>query len=139
MEFKAPSGAKVVVNPADWESTISLQSAISKDIAGNKFSLGMKNEEGEQDFSDLVRVAFSISGSSDVREALYSCLSRCTRSGEKITKETFEEVEARQDFIQICIECAKINLSPFQVGLRFAFSQGLQMMVSPKDESPKQK
>lgn len=100
MEFTAPSGAKVVINPGSWEETDALREAIFNVCAlfgsDNSLSLG-----------------FAIEGNAVVKKALFKCLARCTYNGNKITAEIFEDVAARQDYNEIVRGCIEVNQSPF--------------------------
>jgi hypothetical protein len=59
--------------------------------------------------------------SKEVERCLWACFARCLYSGPtiegKITKDTFEPLEARQDFIVVCTEVARENVLPFVNGL----------------------
>ena len=145
MEFKAPSGAKVVINPADFEAAMELKSCIMRELskADVKMELSAlaKQQDGEQkdrDIADIVKLFATMDASRDVQNAVFDCLIRCTYSGEKITRNTFEDVNARQDYYDIIFHCIKENLTPFAKSLRLWFMTMMQSLSVAKDEGQKQ-
>lgn len=100
MEFIASSGAQVVINPGSWEETDALRDAIFSTCAGLQSS-------------DSLTMGFAIESSPAVKKAVYKCLERCTYNGQKITKATFEDVTARQDYAEIVRSCIEVNQAPF--------------------------
>lgn len=126
------SGAKVVINVADFEDTIALKNSIvreaSKNVALDAISLS-------SDIARLAVLAATVDSSPEVYAAIWPCLSRCTYNGEKITKKTFEPVEARKDYYDILIECVKVNVSPF---FESVLSKFKEFRTTPRsDESQK--
>lgn len=109
-EITVPSGSKVVINVGGFEDTIALKNAIIREASKNG-ALGSLNFSS--DISKLASLAALVDSSPEVYAAIWPCLSRCTYDGEKITKKTFEPVEARKDFYDIVIECVKVNVTPF--------------------------
>ena len=71
--------------------------------------------QNKDQFDFALNAAFL--SSSEVERCLWVCLSRCLYGKVKITKETFEPVAARTDFIEVCLEVAQENVSPFTPGL----------------------
>ena len=122
MEFTAPSGATVVINPAPWKDAKALKRAIEREmaIAG---SLDLR--------------AFLLTDSSEaVDAALLVCLSRCLYGGEKIIEATFDKPENRQDYYEIAYQCGKVNLGPLWGNLLLRLSEfGLVKQVKKDQES----
>lgn len=123
------SGAKVVINVADFKSSMALKNAIASELSRGQFSLGSLDGdiEGflEMDTSKLeplLKGALLLDSSEKVNEALFKCLIRCTYNGAKITEETFEAEEARADYYEIVLECLKVNLMPFMKSLVSKFN-----------------
>lgn len=138
MEFKAPSGAKVVINPADFRDAMSLKSAIAKEISIADFNIDLNALSNEADVSELIKLFLSLDASENVYDKVFACLARCTRNGERITESTFDDVDAREDYYEIAFNCIKENLNPFLKGLRSRLSQLMQMGLANKKESPEQ-
>lgn len=135
-EFKSTSGAKVKINPADFEDAMDLQSAIMKEVSKTDFKMDGIDMNNESSFGGLIKVAMSVASSKDVRDIIFKCLVRCTYEGQKITPKTFEDVDARRDYYEIVIACLKENLSPFFEGLLSKLSP-LMSGLKQAEESPK--
>jgi Phage tail assembly chaperone protein, TAC len=128
-EFLAKSGAKVVINIAPWVDAKALKKAIQREIAASglkidldgELNLGSKTELSKIVSSSLVSNLMSAvvktDGSDSVDDALFKCLCRCTRNGEKIVNETFDNAEARGDYYEIAFACIKENLGPLAESL----------------------
>jgi len=142
MEFKAPSGAKVVINPADFEAAMELKSCIMRELSKSDVKMELsafaRREDGENDIADIVKLFAAMDASKEVQNAVFDCLIRCTYGGEKITRNTFEDVNARQDYYDIVFYCIKENLSPFAKSLRLWFVTMMQSVSVGKDEGQKQ-
>ena len=117
-EFVAASGAKVVINTAPFKDVMALKSAIGKELANSSFNLpldmSLKNlKDVDFDIAAFGKLILLVDSSEEVNKHLFSCLARCLRNDEKITLNTFEIEDARQDYYEIVISCLKVNLSPF--------------------------
>lgn len=124
-EFIAPSGVKVVINPAPWKDAKALKKAIQREIAQSGVSLNLGT-----DITALLPVILLVDSSSAVEGALSACLARCTRDGEKIIEATFDDVNARMDYYDIVIACAKENLGPLAESL----ASKLPFLELPKED-----
>lgn len=119
-EFKAPSGAKFKINPANFKDAMALKSAIAKEISSANVSFDIDLSKGANqdiDAMDFAKLVAVVDASDRVNECLFKCLIRCTYNGEKITHATFEPVEAREDYYEIVFACLKENIAPFFKGL----------------------
>jgi hypothetical protein len=119
VEFTAASGAEIIINPAPWKDAKELKKSIERVV--DLDSLGAMNG-----LASFLKAAIMVDSSDDVERALFQCLSRCTRDGQKITELMFDDVDARKDYYDIAESCIKENLSPLFVSL---FSK-LSAMVS---------
>ena len=63
--------------------------------------------------------------SEDIRKALWKCMEKALYNGQKITKDTFESEESRQDYVDVCYHVTFRNLVPFMKGLFARLSQPL--------------
>jgi len=126
MEFKAPSGAKVVINPADFEAAMELKSCIMRELSKADVKVELSALTSESDLTDIIKLFAMIDSSKAVQDAVFNCLVRCTHNGEKITRQTFDEVNHRQDYYDIVFNCIKENLTPFAKSLRLWFSTIMQ-------------
>ncbi len=110
-EFLASTGTKVVINVADFEDAVNLKNAVSKQLAtaGIKFDI----DPQKTDIGSILGAIMQVDSSPEVNALLWPCLVRCTYGGHKITKQTFEPPDAREDYYDIVLACAKANLTPF--------------------------
>lgn len=139
-EIDVSSGAKVSIFPADFESAMALKNAVANELS--KSNINIENFDianlMQQDISvlePLFKMALAVDSSPSVNEALFACLSKCLYEGQKITKQTFDDVKAREDYYEIVFGCLKENLTPFFKGLVSKFNQLPAQVKSP--ESPK--
>lgn len=100
-EFTSPSGALVVINAGSWDATTNLLNVIRRQL-----SLVPPG-------TSLLQSELFIRSAPEVMDAVWNCLSRCTYNSNKITKATFEPVDARQDFEPIMEACIAVNKAPF--------------------------
>jgi hypothetical protein len=124
MERKLPSGAKLKVNLAPFSEARALLRAIAAEAKDIPLRRTM----------DVIEVAKFIICSSlaseSIEAALRPCLERCLYNGEKITADTFEDENARVDFIEVCLEVAKHNLAPFVKSLYAEYEMHIKRAMS---------
>lgn len=108
--FVTKTGAPVIINPAAWPEAKRLKKAIQQELAGSTDVL--RGFDASTDISVLGGLIMRVDGSDAVDAALWPCLARCTRNGDKITEQTFEDPAARKDYYEIVVACAKENLGP---------------------------
>lgn len=83
---------------------------------------------------NVIKDAFcEIAASETVEAAFFECAGRCLIDGKKITRETFEAPDAREDFLPVAWEVIKYNLSPFFRGL----ASQLSASAPPTAPAPK--
>ena len=121
-EITLPSGAVLVIRQSPFAVSKALYQAILKEIKAIQFS---SQTELAIIFKDIFCMAFS---SSEIDSCLWKCFERCTIDGMKIDKDSFEKPERRQDFMQVCVEVAKANISPFVKSLYAQFQQFSKMI-----------
>ncbi|MGH9864499.1 MAG: phage tail assembly chaperone [Candidatus Acidiferrales bacterium] len=114
----APSGAKVKIGMAPFADAMALKNAVARELAAS----GVK-ADAIDDLSGLLPALLAIDCSPAVYAAIFKCLVRCSYNGQKITENTFEDAEARGDYYDIIIACAKENLSPFFKNLASRLAQ----------------
>lgn len=134
IEFTATSGAKVKINVADFEDAQNLKFAIQKALKNENVELSSLNDLMSSDAWPIAKIIMAVDSSKDVNEAIWPCLARCSRNGDKITKMTFEPVDARKDYYEIVVACVKENILPLFEGV-FALSKSL--FSKPQGESQK--
>lgn len=109
-DITVSTGARVAINPADFRDAMALKNAIQREFAKSNVSIKF---DSDIDSIEIARLIMLVDSSTEVNALIWPCLVRCTYNGEKITEKTFENVEARKDYYDIILACARENLSPF--------------------------
>jgi hypothetical protein len=112
-----PSGAELLINIAPFADAKALYQALFEELKGVKLDAEM--DIGPDLIKDLFCIGFS---SKKVESALAACMKRSAYNGLKITDETWEPTEAREDYWQACIEVARANIAPFAKSLLREYS-----------------
>lgn len=123
--MKLPSGAELVITVAPFAEAKALYQAFLKELKVLKFD--PKTEMDVNFFKDMFCAALS---SKEIENALDVCMKRATYNGLKIDKDTFEPVEARDDYFAVCFEIAKENVLPFTKSLYAQYSPILEKVRS---------
>lgn len=133
-EVQCPSGAILKVRPARFADSKKLYQVLLAEI--RRVEIRVENMEMGNLMKDLFCIGFS---SPHIEEAMQKCFEVCLynngQGDRKIDKDTFEPVEARQDYIMVCVEVARDNIDPFTKSLFAQFSQ----FTSTKAKSQKSK
>lgn len=111
-EVKLGNGAVLKVGLADFESGENLKIAVLKEVKDLKISSDTVLDLNF--YKDLFCVAYS---SALIRAAIWKCFDRCTYNDARITRETFEPVEARSAYMEVMFEVMVENLQPFMKDL----------------------
>jgi len=122
-EVQLPSGATLKITPADFAVAKALFQAVSSElrtVRGNGID-------------DILKDIFCVGvSSSRIESCLWECFKKCMYNGGagdlKITADTFEPVERRVDYITVCMEVAKENITPFVKSL-YAELSGFRTML----------
>lgn len=127
-EVKLPSGAILKITPSPFKEAKALYQALLKEARGVAFST-------KTDMAALYKELFCAGFSSpEIEKCLWECFKRCTYDSGKgdlrINDETFEPVEARDDYMVVCMEVAKVNVLPFVKSLYAEFQRALSMTES---------
>ena len=117
VEFTATSGAKVKIDIASFEDAQNLKFAIQRALKAEGFEMKDFTDIMSSDMWPIAKLALAVDCSKEVNDALWPCLARCSRNLDKITKQTFEDVDARQDYYEIAVYCIKENIGPLFVGV----------------------
>jgi hypothetical protein len=120
-EVRLESGATLRVSPAPFDIAKSLYQALLAEMRSVPVNA---QTDMVSIFKDIYCIGLS---SKEVERYLWLCMERCQyNSGKgnlKIEPDTFEPVEARADFVQVCMEVAKENVGPFVKNLYAAYVQ----------------
>jgi len=101
--IKVQSGAEVSISAGSWSETMALNRAINQHLS-----------EGLTSEVNPMQLALKVESSPDVYSAIFACLARCTYNGKSINETTFEDVAAREDYLDIVQACIECNLAPFK-------------------------
>lgn len=99
-----------------------------------KINLGteIRNLDGRS-LNTLKNVVCQLLASDAVESAFFECAARCTIDGAAIKRDTFENPDARGDFLPVAWEVIRFNLSPFFEGLDLS---SLTSAPGPKNGPP---
>lgn len=121
-EIKLKSGAKLKVQVSPFAVSKALYQSMLKEL--KNVGLSSKTELANV-FKEIFCAAFS---SPEIEACMWACMERCTLNGEKITEDTFEPVERRDDYMQVCMEVAKANVLPFAKSLYAEYQHQLSII-----------
>ena len=116
-EVTLKSGRKLRLQPADFRKAKTLFDEVSKELKANHF-----DPKAEFDINFVKNILLGLVSSEKVEDALWPCFTGCLYAGDtKVTPDLFEDEKAREDFLEICFEVAKINVLPFTKNLSSKF------------------
>lgn len=104
-EFTSSTGTKVAIHEASFKDAIALKNSAQKAFLAQGIALSIE--------TDLMQAIFALDSNEEVSKNIFKCLARSTYGSLKITEETFEPVEARNDYYEIVLACLEVNLLPF--------------------------
>lgn len=122
-ELVLPSGATLKITPAEFIVSKALFQAVSRELRSVRGA----------NIDDILKDIFCASiASPEIEACVWECFKRClynSGAGDfKITADTFEAVERRVDYVKVCIEVAKDNITPFVKSL-YAELSGFRLML----------
>lgn len=116
------SKAVLKIDPAPFAVSKSLYQAVIEEMKSIKIDVNVSDGNF---FKDIFCVTFS---SKRVELALDECMKRVLYNGNKISAETWEPIEAREDYTAVCFEVLKENLTPFMKSLYAQYAQILAIL-----------
>lgn len=116
-EVTLPSGAILKITLSPFAISKALYIAVLEETKG--LHIDPEAEVDTNLFKDMFCVGFS---SKKIEAALDKCMERALYNGLRITNDTFEPEEAREDYLSVCWEVAYANLLPFTKSLSRQFS-----------------
>ena len=129
-----PSGAELEMTLAPFLEGEKLFSATAECLKTVKVD-GLNAEDLTASFESLKNAILACITSKELKDSLLACLKRCTYNGQRITSwDVFEDVNAREDYLSVCWEVVKFNLTPFTRNLISKFS-GLIEIAKTNPES----
>ncbi len=110
-EVKLPSGAVLKIDIAPFADAKALKQAVLKELKSIQVTT---KTDMEVFFKDMFCIGFS---SPEIEKCLGECFKRCLYNDLRISDQTFEPENARQDYMTVCFEVAKANILPFMKSL----------------------
>lgn len=120
------SGNLLAIGLAPFSVANKLLKTVARELTSVSFDLDLGNVDlahiSPKDINTLKNAAFQLLQSDVVEAAVLGCMERCLYNGQKITAKTFEDENARADYLPVAWEVMKANLTPFFKNLAFASS-----------------
>ena len=121
-----PSGAVLEMTLAPFLEGERLFSATAECLKAVNLDGNVNLEDLTSSFNSLKNAVLGCLTSRELKDALLACLKRCTYNGQRISSwDVFEDVNAREDYLTVCWEVVKFNLTPFTKNLFSKFSMSL--------------
>lgn len=125
-DLTLPSGARLKITLAPFTISKALYQAMLEELKGLK--LDPQAEIDANLFKDIFCVGFS---SKKIEAALHDCLKRVLYNDVRISDATFEDPAAREDYLPVLLEVARINIRPFTKNLLSVSTDLSAMMGMP--------
>jgi hypothetical protein len=123
--MKTSTGAELRINAAPFEESLELLHAFLEEAKA------VEIKAGKEHLPNVLKNVFCGAFSSPkLRVPLWKCMERCLYKGVKITPAAFEDVKAREDYMEICYLVAEENLKPFTKSLYAQFEELLKKIES---------
>lgn len=120
-----PSGSELTVQIATFADSKQLFHMLLEEV--RTVPMDPSVELDSNFYKDLVCIGMS---SKKIEAALQKCFTRCLYNGVRIDHTTFESVEARGDYLTVCLEVAEDNIHPFMKNLSAELSRILALLSS---------
>lgn len=123
MKVSLPSGAELEMTLAPFMEGERLFTATAECLKGVKVDGNADVNDLTSNLNSLKDAFLSCLTSQAMKDAILACLKRCTYNKQRITSwDIFDDVNAREDYLAICWEVVKFNLTPFTRSLFSKFS-----------------
>lgn len=113
------SGSTLELQMADFDDAMRLFQTIANELKTVDVHLdGLTIEQIKgTDINGIKNAILQLLGSTAMIREIRSCAARSLYNGNRITKDSFNPPEARQDFLPVAWEVIKFTLAPFFAGL----------------------
>lgn len=134
MVVSLPSGAELEMTLAPFMEGERLFTATAECVKGVKIDGNAEVSDLTSNLNSLKDMFLSCLTSKEMKDAILACLKRCTYNKQRITSwDIFDDVKAREDYLAVCWEVVKFNLTPFTKSLISKFSGLLEnVKTNPK-------
>lgn len=123
-EVTLPTGAILGLAPAPFDDAKHLYQTLL--FEARTLDISFDHELSKQ----LTKLFIYALSSKAIDQAMVPCLKRCTYNKLKIDRDTFEEVETREDYIKVLALVAEENITPFMKSLFAEFKTAYSTIVS---------
>lgn len=128
-----PSGAELEMTLAPFLEGEKLFSATAECLKGVKIDGNADVSDLTSNMNNLKDIFLGCVTSAEMKDAILGCLKRCTYSGQRITSwDIFDDVKAREDYLTVCWEVVKFNLTPFTKSLISRLSGYIEKTNKPQ-------
>lgn len=118
IKVSLPSGAELEITLAPFMEGERLFTATAECLKSVKVDGSTKVEDLTSNINGLKDAFLSCLTSPAMKDAILACLKRCTYNRQRITSwDVFDNIDARQDYLAVCWEVVKFNLTPFTKSL----------------------
>lgn len=135
------SGAELEATLCSFDVAEELLQAVTQEMAGINMSFSgidmndiMNSELSGSSINTIKNMVSAVIVSPKIQACVWKCLARATRDNVKITREMFEDVSARSDYLEIMKEVLVFNLSPFFGNLASLLHSLVAQQKSPGQE-----
>ncbi len=127
-----PSGAQLVLGISDVREANELKKAVARELVAVNVNLTTLDiaKLSPDEMNSFKNIFFQILGSDLIEAALWKCISRCTYNQTRITWETFQPENAREDYQNVAWEVMVYNLRPFGKSLLSLLTANLAKVLS---------
>ena len=115
-KHKLKSGITLRVQAASFRKAKNLFDEVSKEIKSIHF-----DPKQEFDINFVKNALLGVISSEKIEVALWPCMESCLYGNQKVSADLFESIDARADFLEVCMEVAKENVLPFTKNLSSKF------------------
>lgn len=134
IKVSLPSGAELEMTLAPFLEGERLFTAAAECLKDVKLDGKSDVEDLTSNLNSLKQAFLNCLTSQQMKDAILACLKRCTYNKQRITSwDIFDKVEAREDYLMVCWEVVKFNLTPFTKNL-FSKLSGLAAAVKTSQE-----
>ena len=120
------SGANLTIQIAPFKLGTELVRTVARELIKVRVSLDVSDltKVAGGDLNTVKDAAFQLIQSDALEKILHECMARCLYNGERITADTWEKVEAREDYFPVMWEVFQANMRPFKRLLGLLLSDG---------------
>ena len=119
-----PSGRELQLGIAPFAVGMKLVKTLAaeaKNVDVELESLDLSKLAGKN-LNSIKNLVLQMLSSDALEAALFQCMERCLLDGQKITRQTFEPEDMRQDFFPVAWEVIAFNVAPFAKSLGLSSS-----------------